>query len=197
MVSADGAAPGVIDLERERGTDFERPFLQPSGMDEHVARLALRINYGKTHAFARHDAGVADLPARLAVERRLVEHDGAALVRAQGVDLLAVLDQRGDDALGGFRLVAEELGGAGLLAQGEPYRLGSGIAGARPRRARLLALAFHGRVEALRVDGDAARLERILRQVEGKAVGVVERERGLAGKLCAARKPLAALLEQR
>src|SRR6201987_2648366 len=150
MISADGAAPGVVDLERERGADLERAFLQPSGMDEQVPRLALRIGDGKTHAFAGHDAGVADLPARLAVERRLVEDDGAALARAQGIDLLAVLDQRGNDALGGFRLVTEELGGAGLLAQGKPDRLGGGIAGARPRRTRLLALALHGRVEGVR-----------------------------------------------
>src|SRR5262249_58505684 len=63
---------------------------------------------------------------------------------------------------------------------GDPPRLGRGIAGARPRSARLLALAFHRCVEGVGIDGDAARLERVLRQVERKAIGVVERERGLA-----------------
>ena len=46
--------------------------------------------------------------------------------------------------------------------------------------ARLLALALHGVVETRQIDADAARAQRVLRQVERKAIGVVEREGGLA-----------------
>ena len=51
---------------------------------------------------------------------------------------------------------------------------------ARPGRARLLALAVHRVGEGRLVDADAARLQRVLRQVQREAIGVVQRERGVA-----------------
>ena len=88
-------------------------------------------------------------PPRLAVERRLVEHDGAGLAGFELGDLLAVLHQRGDDAFGALGLVAEEFGGADFLAQRKPYRLLRGLARARPGGARLGALALHGVVRTM------------------------------------------------
>src|SRR5262249_60161192 len=111
-------------------------------------------------------------------------------------DLVSVRHEAGNHTFGGFGLLAEELGRADALLDGKPERLGLRLPRSGPGGARLFALALHRRVEGVSVDGDAARLERILRQVEGKAVGVVERERGLAGKLRAARKSLAAVFEQ-
>src|SRR5262249_50375867 len=157
------------------GADLERALLDRAGMDEHVARLLLSVGDGKAHALAAHDAGVADLTARLRVERRLVEDDGAALAGTQRVDFVPVLHQRGADALGVSGLVAENPPRAGLSAQGKPPRLGGGVARAGPGGARLLALALHRGVEAFGIDADAARLERILGKVERKAVGIVER----------------------
>src|SRR5262249_49001654 len=61
--------------------------------------------------------------------------------------------------------------------------VGRGLAGARPSGARILALLGHRRVEAGAVDADAARLERVLGQVEREAVRVVELERGRAREL--------------
>ena len=197
MISPDAATAGMIDFQRERGADFERALLDGSRMDEHVARLLLGVGDGKVHAVAAHDAGVADLTAGLGVKRRLVEDDGAALPGPQRIDLLAVLHQRDNDALVGFGLVAQELARAGFFAQAEPDRLGGGVARAGPGGARLLALALHGGVEAFGIDGDAARLERVLGEVEWKPVGVVERKGGFAGKLGAAPQILASLLEQR
>ena len=75
-----------------------------------------------------HHAGVANLAARFAVERRLVEDDGAALASAQSVDLLAVLDERRDDPLGGLGFIAQEVGRADALLDGKPQRLGRGLA---------------------------------------------------------------------
>src|SRR5262249_40410359 len=144
-----------------------------------------------------HDAGITDLAACFAVKRRLIEDDGAAVADMQDINLLAVLDQCGDHALGGFGLVAEEVRRAPPLLESKPECFVRGLARARPGGARLFALALHGRVEALRVHGNPARLERILSEVEGKAIGIVKREGGFTGKLSAARKPLGALLEQR
>src|SRR5260221_6956851 len=122
MISPDVATAGMIDFERERGADLERALLDSSGMDEHVARLLLGVGDGKVHAVAAHDAGVADLTAGLGVKRRLVEDDGAALASPQRIDLLAVLHQRGNDALGGFGLVTPEIAAGGFFRQAEPNR---------------------------------------------------------------------------
>jgi hypothetical protein len=100
------------------------------------------------------------------VERRLVQHERAGLAGLEAVDFLAVLDQRADHAFGVLGLVAEEFGGAELLAQAEPDVLGRGIARAGPGRARLGALRSIASVEAGDVDADAARAQRVLRQVE-------------------------------
>ena len=98
------------------------------------------------------------------------------------LDRVAVADDRQDLGLGFLGRVAEELGGAQPFAELEPDRLGLRLAGARPAGARLLLLAFHGAREAGRVDGDAARLERVLGEVEREAVGVVEAEGDVAGE---------------
>jgi hypothetical protein len=50
----------------------------------------------------------------------------------------------------------------------------------RPRGRRLLL--GHGGVEAVLVDRDAARTQRVLGQVIGEAIGVIELERRLAGQ---------------
>src|SRR5581483_10042747 len=166
-------------------------------MHEQVAGSLLRIGDLEAHAVATHDAGVADLAAGLTVERRLVEDDSADLALAERSDLLALLDQSGDDAFGALGLVAEEFGRADLFAQREPHGFRGRFAGAGPGSARLLTLALHGGVEALEIDADAARPQRILRQIEGKAIGVVKRERGLALELIAGFEPAAFLVEDR
>src|SRR5262249_6019640 len=82
------AAARTSEFTGERGAGLERALLARAGMDEHVARLLLSVGDGKSHALAAHDAGVADLTARLRVERRLVEDDGAALAGTQRVDFV-------------------------------------------------------------------------------------------------------------
>src|SRR6185437_11827326 len=109
------------------------------------------------HAIAAHLARIANLSAALAVERRLVHHHRAALAFFEFRYFLAVLYQRGHHAFGAFGLVAEELRRAGFLAQRKPNGFGCRLAGARPRRARLGALAIHGVGERGDVDADAAR----------------------------------------
>ncbi len=160
-------------------------------------QLLLRVLDGEARALgARDGAAVADLAAGLGIERRLVDDDDAALALLQLLHPRAVLDQRHDLARGRFGLVAEELGGAELLFQLEPERIGRGLAGAGPGFPRLGALALHGRGKALRVDAKPARFQRVLGQVVGKAVSVVELEGDLAGERVAALQPLGRVVEQ-
>ena len=141
-------------------------------------------------------APVADLAAELGVERRLVDDDDAALAFLQSIDARAVLDQRDDPARRRLGLVAEEFGRAELFLQLEPEGFGRGLARARPGLPRLGALLLHGGGEALGIDADPARLQRVLGEVVGKAVSVVELERDLARQRGAALEALGRVVEQ-
>src|SRR5215213_1038905 len=121
-------------------------------MDEQVPQMLFRALDPRPHARRGHRPGVADLTARFAVERRLVQNDEAGLPGPERVRLLAALDERGDHAFGRFGLIAEELGRADALTDGVPEGFGRGLAGARPGGARLLALALHGGVEGVEID---------------------------------------------
>jgi hypothetical protein len=74
MVGADCRAARVIDLERERVPTFSVPCSTVPAVHEHVARPLLRVGDARATPSAVI-AGIADLSAGLAVERRLVEHD--------------------------------------------------------------------------------------------------------------------------
>ena len=90
MVAADGAAARVIDLERKRGAGLQRALLHRADVHEQVAGLLLRVGDAEAHAVGGHHAGVADLAAGLAIERRLVDDHRAALAAFERGDLLAV-----------------------------------------------------------------------------------------------------------
>ena len=111
-------------------------------------------------------------------------------------DALAVAHHRQNDALGGFGLVAEELGGADLLAQREPDRLGRRLARSDPAPARFLALPLHRRREALDRHPAALTAQHVLGQIERETEGVVEPEGDLAGQRRAGAEPRRLLFEQ-
>ena len=110
----------MIDVERERSSNLERAVLERAQMHQEVAGPLLRVSHLKAHAVGRQHAGVADLAAGLAVERRLVDDHRAAFAGLQLGDLLAVGNERRDDALDALGLVAEEFGGAEPLADRKP-----------------------------------------------------------------------------
>ena len=181
MVGADRRAPLAVDRQPHGVATREPPRLERADMDEEPVRLALRVGHAEARARLRLDhPGVADLAARLAVERRLVDHDRAALARFQRLGLGAVLDERKHGRFRHLGVVAEELGRAEPVAQRQPDAGSRRVAGAGPARASLGALPLHGVVERGEIDADAARFQRVLGQVERKAVGVVELERRLA-----------------
>src|SRR6266702_5021449 len=180
VMGADRRAPGVIDLEQQGGARLQRALLYRAQMHEEIAGLLLHIGNTECDAIAGEHTGVADLAAGLRVKRRLVRHDRAAFAGLEAIDLVTVLYERSDYAFGALGLIAEEFGGAERLAQRKPDVLGRGIARTRPGRARLGFLLFHRIGERRLVDADAARLQRVLRQIKRKAVGVIQRERGVA-----------------
>src|SRR5690606_1522494 len=103
----------------------------------------------------------------------LVEDDDAALARAERLDRRSLAVQ-GRDARrrGEFLVAAEPRGFAAVLER---------RAGAKaPRGPRLLALAGHGRLEARLVHAHARLAADIGREIEGKAVGVMQAKGRLA-----------------
>ena len=93
-------------------------------------------------------------------------------------------------------LVAQELGGAVLVADLEPDPLDRGLARALPGRPCRLALAGHGGVEAGGVDAAALGPERVLGEVEREAERVVETEGNLAGEGLAGAQAAGLLLQE-
>ena len=149
MVRADGAAAGRIDREPHGLPRHEAADLDLAEMHEEAVRLLLRVGDAEARAVLRLDrADVADLAARLAIERRLVDDDRAVLAFAERFHFLAVLDQRLDHRLGAVAVVAEKLRRAVAVAQREPYAFGRRLARPGPRRARLGPLPLHGVGEA-------------------------------------------------
>ncbi len=108
MVGADRRARLVIDLQLQRHADLQRPLLHFDFVDEEVAELLLGVEDARAKSRRGDHADVADLAARLAVERRLIEDEPARLADGERGDLGAVADQRGRDALGDLGLVAEK-----------------------------------------------------------------------------------------
>ena len=71
-----------------------------------------RVAYFQSHTVSLKVAGIADLAARLTVERRAVEYHDAALVGCQRIHLFAVAQQRSDSTAARKPIVTGKLGAA-------------------------------------------------------------------------------------
>ena len=165
-------------------------------MHVQIAELLLGVADPDQRGAAADRAGIADLAAGFTVERRLVGHHHDLAAGLGALHRRAADHECLDLRLGALVLVAEELGRSDHLAQLEPDALLGLIAGALPARPGLGALALHRRIEAGEIHGHAARAQRILGEIERKAVGIVQLERGLAGQLAACGEVRGRLLKQ-
>ncbi len=168
-----------LDRQLDRVADREPAAREQSTMREHVAKLALDVEHGNRDAGGVDRAdrpGIPDLATGLAVERGLVDDHQHLDTGFGAVDRLAVDQQRRHLALGLGGVVAEELGGPGLLANLEPDGVGGCLAGAGPGLARRRPLALHRRVETLLVEPAALAAQDVGGQIDREAVGVVELE---------------------
>jgi hypothetical protein len=101
----------VVDVRRDRVADAQLAGPDLAQMPDDVRLDLLRVldrEQRQAHAGLGELAAVADLAARLGVERRAREHDDAALAGRQAVDLRAVAVQRDDLRLRRERVVAVE-----------------------------------------------------------------------------------------
>ena len=179
-----GASRGV-DLGGH-GLPHPQASVERAAMDDEAAERTLGVGDREQLAAAAglaQDAEIADLAAALGVERRAIEDDLRLAVAGQLVELHPVADDPDDPAVGRRRLVAEELGVAGPRVDGAIQggeagglrELGLGP-GSAP-----VALLGQGGVEAGPVDADAILGRQFDREVDRKAVGVVQAEGEIAG----------------
>ena len=76
MVRAQAGAALAIHLHLDRVADAESPRDHAARMDEEIAQLALRVHHLKAPAGGGLEpAGVADLPARLPKQGRLIDDE--------------------------------------------------------------------------------------------------------------------------
>ena len=183
VVAHDRRARAGVDGERDGIAFAERARDHPPLVhDQSAGRLLRVLDLDARAPRGRDGAAVADLAAALAVEGRdRRDHlDRTALFGP--VDELAVDDQRLDARLGLQPVVADEL--AGDVGRDAAVDLADRrLAAALPGRPRALALRLHRAIEAGLVDGQRLRGQDVLRQIDGKSVGVVELEDHLARQL--------------
>ena len=84
----------MIDVEIDRVAGLELTLLDLAEVDEKIAELLLRVGHAEKRALCPDDALVSDLTTTLAVERRLVENERAFVAGLEGIDFLAVRDER-------------------------------------------------------------------------------------------------------
>ena len=77
VVRADRGAARVVHLGQHGHADARLARLDAAEMHEQIAQLLLRVGHRDAQAIGAGDrAGIADLAAAFAVERRLVQHHG-------------------------------------------------------------------------------------------------------------------------
>ena len=185
MVARDACATIRIHGSRDGSALGKRALEHLHHMADEALLGSLRVDDLNLDALGLDDARVSHFAAHLGVEGGCVQDRFAGLTGLQLAHALAVGDKRADRSLGGKLLIADELRGAELLEQ-----LGMDAAVRGPCRLSVLdvgrtgaiALRFHATLEALHVHDDAALLAQLARDVHGETVGVMQRERLLAGK---------------
>ena len=164
----------AVHLRRERVADANAALREASEVRVRGAAL-LRILHDEAHPGSGELPRISHLTARLGIEGRAIEHHLALLARAERIDLRAPLQERHHAPGAGESLVALE-----------QRACIEGSAAARvdaAELARLLGAApllLHRRLKACLVDAEAALTRHVGRQIDRKAVGVVELEHRIA-----------------
>ena len=173
MVPCGACARDRVDLRVDAIARAQPAGLEPPFVPVDFGLDFLRVVDDERAARRNELAAIADLPARLRIERRAVEHDDGFLAREDLFRLRAAFVERDHFRIEGERVVTMEFGRAAAVVDA--------LARAEARRgARALALALHGGFEAGVVDAHAALARDVGGQIDRKAERVVELEHGLA-----------------
>src|SRR5580704_6702916 len=120
MIGAYCLPAFVIDNQLKGKPEAHLAFFDQSFVNKQIAEFLLGIVDTEANSVCTHDAGVSDLAAGFAIERRLIEDDRSGFARTENRDFLTVLEDRGDKSLRALHVVAQKLRCAGFLLDGEP-----------------------------------------------------------------------------
>ena len=121
VVRADAVAARAIDCQVKRVADGDLTLGDRGHVREQAAEILPRILDLADNARRGERASIADLPAALGIEGRLVEQDLYAFARTDALDARAVLDDSDDLPLTFLGGVADEFGAAGRFRDVEPH----------------------------------------------------------------------------
>ena len=181
MVGTDAGAAVVIHLQLCGLPLQDRALGHMGDVDEDACGF-LGIGDPRRAGIGPDFPGIAHLAAAFGIERGLVHHDLHRFTQRRPAHFGTGPHQGTDFALGGFGVIAQKFGRPLRLRQIEPDRGILGFARAGPAGARLGFLFLHRGVEAFDIHGAALFAQRVLRQVQRKAIGIIKPERGLSGK---------------
>ena len=181
VIGADVGAPRVIDdkLGPLTGQDLAA---HDFGHMQEQPRHLLGVIHPRCACCRADQAGITDLATGFGIKRRLVDDDGQHLARGRARLHDAIAHQCGDLPLGDLGIVAQELRRPALIGKIKPDRGIGCLARAGPSRTRLGLLRIHRGIKAGCIDRAALFAQRILRQIQREAEGVVKLERRLTGK---------------
>ena len=186
VVGADRVAAGDVDIQLHHVANLDRTGLHGAIVGVQPAERLRRVADRDGQAVrAGNGPGITGLAAAFAIERGLVGDDRHRIARSGRLHFGPVLHQRDDLRLARGGSVAGELGRADAFGDVEPHFAVRGLSAALPRGAGGGLLLGHGGVETGLVHADAARAQRVLGQVIGETVSVIEPERGFARQVVA------------
>ena len=198
VIAADGAAPLVVDLGADQRAGLDDAAVDAPDVAVQICQRVRAVEHVDDALGACDRADVADLPAALCVERSAIqEHLDEAVafdcsVQRAIVRVPACLARRGlgreledgqDPGVISTRRIPHEVGRPELGQQLAVALIGEG-GPAGPARSRPGTLLFHGDLEALAVEAEAAFREDLLGHLDREAVRVVEQECDLAVEHC-------------
>ena len=173
VIALDGFAQVVVDLCMHAVAFAQLARIDDADVQEGLA-LFLRVLHEKHRIVAEQPASIADLAARLGVERGFLEHHDRALIRADALDPLAVDEQIAHPADLLDPVIARKH--RDRIHVDRLVVVNAELAG----RARAFALRVHSDLEPRVIDREVAFARDVRGQVDRKTVGVVQSERGLA-----------------
>ncbi len=181
VAARDRAAALDVDLGQRLLAHAQLAVADLAAVHHQARERGLDVHDVDLRAARADDALVGELAAALGVERGAVEDDLDRGARARRLDRGPVDEHADDVRLGGGVVVAEEVDLARPVEHLAEDR-DVGVAGLLRRRVGLgaVALLVHQAAEAVLVDLEALLGRHLERQVDRKAVGVVELERLVA-----------------
>ena len=166
-------------------------------MGEQIASTLLDVFNLKHRSARKADlAFVAALSARFRIKGRLGKHEFGSLTLSKRVAGLALANDRNQGRRAARSVIPAKIGRSARIAQSEPGLACPLFAGSLPAFLRARALLRHRRLKTRLINGQPARAQNVLSEIERETIGVVKTKRRLAGKHSSGRQSADCIIEE-